>query len=85
MILTPMASAMRARSPGSLVTTGAWWRTAVAMTIASTTSVVPSAAQAMPWSALSGLHGLACRQRQRTEGARVCARSVTAAGSLSVT
>ena len=28
---------MRVRSPGSLVTMGAWWRTAVTMTIASTT------------------------------------------------
>ena len=27
-ILTPIASAMRDKSPGSLVTTGAWWRTA---------------------------------------------------------
>ena len=39
---------MRVRSPGSLVTTGAWWRTAVTMTIASTTSAVPEAAQATP-------------------------------------
>src|ERR1035437_1017760 len=47
-IFTPRASAMRDRSPGSLVTTGAWWRTAVAMTIASTTSAVAEAAQAIP-------------------------------------
>ena len=47
-ILTPIESAMRVRSPGSLVTTGAWWRTAVTMTIASTTSAVPEAAQATP-------------------------------------
>lgn len=47
-ILTPMASAMRARSPGSLVTTGAWFWTAVTMTMASTTSAVPDAAQATP-------------------------------------
>jgi hypothetical protein len=47
-ILTPIESAMRFRSPGSLVTTGAWWRTAVTMTIASTTSAVPEAAQATP-------------------------------------
>ena len=39
---------MRVRSPGSLVTTGAWWRTAVTMTIASTTLAVPEAAQATP-------------------------------------
>ena len=39
---------MWVRSLGSLVTTGAWWRTAVAMTMASTTSVVPEAAQATP-------------------------------------
>jgi hypothetical protein len=42
-ILTPIASAMRARSPGSLVTTGAWCWTAVTMTMASTTSAVPEA------------------------------------------
>jgi hypothetical protein len=35
---------MRVRSPGSLVTTGAWWRMAVAMTIASTMSAVPEGA-----------------------------------------
>jgi len=47
-ILTPRASAMRARSPGSLVTTGAWFWTAVTMTMASTASAVPDAAQATP-------------------------------------
>jgi hypothetical protein len=37
---------MWARSPGSLVTTGAWWRMEVATTIASTTSAVGEAAHA---------------------------------------
>jgi hypothetical protein len=32
---------MWVRSPGSLVTTGAWWRAAVATTMASTASAVP--------------------------------------------
>src|SRR6266702_4522325 len=39
---------MWVRSLGSLVTTGAWWRSAVATTMASTTSAVPEAAQATP-------------------------------------
>ena len=46
---------MRVGSPGSLVTTGAWWRTAVTMTIASTTLAVPEAAQARPASQAGGL------------------------------
>jgi len=37
---------MLVRSAVSLVTTGAWWRTAVATTMASTTSAAPDAAQA---------------------------------------
>src|SRR5271165_699421 len=59
---------MRVRSSGSLVTTGAWWRTAVTMTIASMTSAVPAAAQATPaarpvrWS--SGRMSQALRTRE---------------------
>jgi hypothetical protein len=42
---TPIESAMWVRSRGSLVTIGAWYLTAVAITIASNTSAVPGAAQ----------------------------------------
>lgn len=46
--LTPRESARCFRSSGSLVTTGAWYRTAVATTIASTTSAVPARPHATP-------------------------------------
>ena len=46
---------MWVRSPGSLVTTGAWWLMAVATTIASTTSAVAEAAQATPGGAADAL------------------------------
>src|SRR5258708_6991690 len=64
-----MQPAMRVRSPGPPVTTGAWWRTAVVMTMVSTTPAARDAAQARP----------AARRRA---GVRECVAAFEHAGDL---